>query len=217
MTTSPPVRPPRRRAPLERPTEILAAALEEFSARGFQAARLEDVAKRAGCSKAAIYLYYKDKTALFEAVVRNWLVSHLDAAREMITANRGSVVPILYALPLRTVTLVTEHPVPDIIRLVIGESRAFPHLARIWHDEVINQALPLITRLIAAGIANGEFRAVDPGYAARSLMAPLVFATLWRSVFEPIGAAPLDVAGFITSHVDLILGGLKIQGPEPNP
>ena len=40
---------------------ILSAALEEFSARGFEAARLDDVAKRAGVAKGTIYLYFRDK------------------------------------------------------------------------------------------------------------------------------------------------------------
>src|ERR1700721_224239 len=45
---------------------ILAAALEEFSARGFAAARLEDVAQRAGVGKGTIYLHFRDKEALFQ-------------------------------------------------------------------------------------------------------------------------------------------------------
>ena len=49
---------------------ILEAALDEFSARGFAAARLEDVAKRAGVAKGTIYLYFADKEALFQELVR---------------------------------------------------------------------------------------------------------------------------------------------------
>src|SRR5882724_9431313 len=44
---------------------ILAAALDEFSAQGFAAARLDDVAKRAGVAKGTIYLYFADKETLF--------------------------------------------------------------------------------------------------------------------------------------------------------
>src|SRR5262249_27509142 len=49
---------------------ILEAALDEFSARGFAGARLEDVAKRAGVAKGTIYLYFAEKEALFEVLVR---------------------------------------------------------------------------------------------------------------------------------------------------
>src|SRR5260370_32588723 len=53
---------------------ILAAALEEFSARGFAAARLEDVAQRAGVGKGTIYLHFQDKQALFQVLVTTMLV-----------------------------------------------------------------------------------------------------------------------------------------------
>src|SRR6476660_3807599 len=49
---------------------ILAAALQEFSARGFAAARLDDVARRAGVAKGTTYLYFRDKETLFQELVR---------------------------------------------------------------------------------------------------------------------------------------------------
>src|SRR5277367_6476744 len=50
---------------------ILDAALDEFSARGFAAARLDDVAKRAGVAKGTIYLHFKDKESLFQDLIRS--------------------------------------------------------------------------------------------------------------------------------------------------
>src|SRR5215813_10423397 len=64
--------------------DILEAALDEFSARGFAGARLEDVAKRAGVAKGTIYLHFKDKEALFQELVRTMLgplVASLDQLR----------------------------------------------------------------------------------------------------------------------------------------
>src|SRR5215831_2906436 len=53
---------------------ILAAALDEFSARGFEAARIDDVARRAGVGKGTIYLHFRDKEALFQDLVTTMLV-----------------------------------------------------------------------------------------------------------------------------------------------
>src|SRR5215216_282868 len=58
----------------ERREAIMAAALDEFIARGFTAARLDDVAKRAGVAKGTIYLHFKDKEALFQELIRAALV-----------------------------------------------------------------------------------------------------------------------------------------------
>src|SRR5688500_3573644 len=49
---------------------ILDAALTAFAERGYEAARLDDVAAKAGVAKGTLYLYFKDKQALFEALVR---------------------------------------------------------------------------------------------------------------------------------------------------
>src|SRR6185369_14357084 len=62
---------PRSLPPEARRAEILAAALEEFTARGYEGARLDDVAKRAGVAKGTIYLYFADKETLFQELVRS--------------------------------------------------------------------------------------------------------------------------------------------------
>src|ERR1041384_8698515 len=62
---------PRSLPPEARRAAILAAALEEFTARGYEGARLDDVAKRAGIAKGTIYLYFADKEALFQELVRS--------------------------------------------------------------------------------------------------------------------------------------------------
>src|SRR4051812_25743549 len=62
----------RRALPAEaRRAAILAAALDEFTARGYEGARLDDVARRAGVAKGTIYLYFADKEALFQELVRS--------------------------------------------------------------------------------------------------------------------------------------------------
>ena len=44
-----------------------------FRRKGFAAARLDDVAKRAGVAKGTIYLYFADKETLFQELVRSML------------------------------------------------------------------------------------------------------------------------------------------------
>src|SRR5882757_4013712 len=65
---------PRAERQAQRREAILAAALDEFSARGFAATRLDDVAKRADVAKGTIYLYFHDKEALFEELIRTAIV-----------------------------------------------------------------------------------------------------------------------------------------------
>src|SRR3954466_1153651 len=83
---------PRAARQVARREAILAAALEEFSASGFAATRLDDVARRAGVAKGTIYLYFRDKESLFQELVRSMLgplVGTSGAARMANMSARG--------------------------------------------------------------------------------------------------------------------------------
>src|SRR6478752_1689526 len=67
----------------ERRATILSAALDEFAARGFEATRLDDVARRAGVAKGTIYLYFRDKQSLFQELVRTMLSPLVGAIEAM--------------------------------------------------------------------------------------------------------------------------------------
>ena len=56
-----------------------------------------------------------------------------------------------------------------VVKMVIGESRNFPDLARIWHDDVVAFMLDLMTGLIARAQARGEVAPGDPRLYAFSL------------------------------------------------
>src|SRR5437879_9958912 len=78
-----------------RPEEIVNAALEEFVERGFAATRLEDVARRAGATKGTLYLYFKNKEALFKAVVRQTIVPVIAQGESTASSFTGSARELL--------------------------------------------------------------------------------------------------------------------------
>lgn len=210
----PPPAPSRKRRPAARPGEITRAALELFSERGFSATRLEDVAARAGLSKAAIYLYFEDKTALLKAVIHEAVDATAARAQGIVVGQTGPVAPLLEAMLASVATGMRHGPLPDVVKLVISESRAHPEIGRFYYESVIGRMLPVVEGLIKRGIATGEFRAVDPRLAVKSLVAPMLLAALWRSVFEPIGAPHLDVEALAAQHAQIITRGLA---PAPAP
>ena len=65
----------------DRPREICAAALQVFAEKGFAAAKLDEIAKRAGVSKGTLYLYFQDKADLFRAVIRDTVVPNVENMR----------------------------------------------------------------------------------------------------------------------------------------
>ena len=199
----------RKRRPQDRPAEILEAALDLFTERGFKATRLEDVASRAGLSKASIYLYFKDKTSLLMAIVQATAGANINLAGSMIAQHQGPVAPLLQQLLEFMAGRIDQSRMPDLMKLVISESRAHPEIGRFYLDNVIGQALPLFQSLIERGIATGEFRAVDPRLTVKCIVGPLVLAALWKSVFVPIGAEPINIEDLVRLHADFILRALR--------
>ena len=192
----------------DRPQEICAAALDVFAEKGFAAARLDEIAKRAGVSKGTLYLYFQSKEDLFRAVVRSTVSPNIDAVRariEQIDVPFPQIVRML--LPMVAAT-VSNGRIGPVAKMVIGESRNFPELAKVWHDEVVTKALGLIAGLVERGQARGEVRPGDPRLHAFTLMGPMMMGVLWRETLQPAGGAPLDLEQLARQHADTVLAGL---------
>jgi AcrR family transcriptional regulator len=197
-----------RRRKEARPDEILAAALESFAARGFAATRLEDVAARAGISKGTLYLYFKSKEELFEAVVRATIVPNLARIEALAASFEGPSATLLERL-LLTISGVVGSQIGAIPKLVIAEAGNFPALARFYLEEVVRRGLRLVGAILRRGVERGEFRAVDVDHAVFCVIAPILIAALWKNSLEPHDRAPLDTQALVRAHLDLLLRGLE--------
>jgi AcrR family transcriptional regulator len=195
----------------DRPREICAAALEVFTEKGFAAARLDEIAKRAGVSKGTLYLYFKDKEDLFRAVVRDTVAPNIETVRTMVAAADVPFPQIVRMFLPRFVEITLRVPVGSVAKMVIGESRNFPELAKVWHDEVVSKAIGLIAGLIAQAQARGEVRQGDPRLHAFTLMGPLLMGILWRETLQPVGGAPIDLEALARQHAETVLAGLLTE------
>lgn len=202
-----------KRRKAERPEEIVAAALEVFTDKGFAAARLDDIAARAGVSKGAIYLYFATKEDIFRAVVEQNVAPNLDLVRQAVASHQGSFPALLQGLIGGLSRIVDESPAGAIVKIVIGEARNFPELARVWHGRLVAPALAAMSGAIAAAQARGELRGGDPRQYAVSLVAPLLMGVLWRETFTPVGAEPFDIPALAEQHMELWLRGV-LADPE---
>jgi hypothetical protein len=132
-------------------------------------------------------------------------LGHVEA---MLEAHRGPVAILLPRILEFMGDRVERTPMAAVAKLVISESRAFPEIGRFYLKEVIGRAFPLMEGLIRRGIAQGEFRQVDPAMTVRSLVGPMLLAAIWHAVFEPIGAEKLDIKALARHHADLMMRAL---------
>ncbi len=195
----------------DRPREICTAALEVFSEKGFAAAKLDEIARRAGVSKGTLYLYFKDKEDLFRAVIRDTVAPNIAAIRDTVEATDMPFAQIVRALLPRFGEIATRVPIGAVAKMVIGESRNFPELAKVYYDLVVSQAIGLIAGLIEKAQAKGEVRDGDPRLHAMTLMGPMLMGLLWRETLQPAGATPIDIQALARQHAETVLAGLLTE------
>jgi AcrR family transcriptional regulator len=183
---------------------ILEAALDEFSARGFAAARLEDVARRAGVAKGTIYLYFDDKEALFQELVR-FQIGPVMAAFETVLA---SPLP-LKSLIDQAIEIFTREVFgtrrKQVIRLIISEGPRFPALAEFYYREVLGPVFKSVRARLRRAFENGEIADDSLVRFPQLLGAATVMAVVWQGLFDRF--EPLDARAMIRAYFDRLFAG----------
>ena len=198
-----------RRRKSARPEEILQAALDVFTDRGFAATKLEDVARRAGVTKGTIYLYYENKEALFKALVRETIVPVIAKGEALAHSFTGTARDLFEQLVREYFRLVGDTPLSGIPRLMIAEAGNFPELARFYYEEVVTRGHRLMAGVLERGMKAGEFRRVNVAVATKLAMAPLMHAVVARKAFAACMPEGFDVAKYLDTHIDLYLHGIS--------
>jgi AcrR family transcriptional regulator len=195
----------------DRPREICAAALEVFAEKGFASAKLDEIARRAGISKGTLYLYFKDKEQLFRAVVRDTVVPNIDFVKAALSQTDQPLAELIRAFLPKFAEMTSRVPIGAVAKMVIGESRNFPELAKVWHDEVVSKGLEVLSGLIEKAQERGEFRPGDARLHAFSLMGPMLMGVIYRETLQPVGGAPLDIVALARQHAETVLAGLLAE------
>ena len=166
---------------------LLDAALECFSKRGFDATRVEDIARLAGVAKGSVYTHFKDKEALFQGLIESTLIPLYQQAQELQKDE---------TLTLREKITRAAQP------LLWSESLHNPSFVNTFYREFVDGVL-----------AFGAQTLIDPSdrdipEALREhpelLFAGLVQGLLWQGVFAD--SCALDLQAHWQAHLDLLLG-----------
>ncbi len=189
---------------------ILEAALEEFAQKGFAAARMEDVARRAKVGKGTVYLYFEDKEALFEGLVHEMIVSPLATLLEMRPRPGESVGDALRRVMPPTVARVAKTRLADLVRLLIGEGVRFPRLAESYRRSWIEPLTARMRDLLAQALGQGELANEALVRFPQLLGAPALVAIIWTGLFGR--ALPLDVRAMLDAHLDILFPRKKARG-----
>lgn len=202
-----------RRLPQERPQQILEAALSVFSEHGIAAAKLEEIAARAGVSKGTIYLYFQSKEELFKEVVRQTVVPLIARGDDVLA--RGTPTEQLenyLAHQWRSFERVQSE---GWIRLVLLELHKYPDLAEFHRTEVVERSNRVLGDIVRRGVESGEFRAVEPEAAVSMIKALILMHVLWtgkHASTSRLGNKPREQV--LREIIDFALHALRVPGTD---
>ena len=155
---------------------ILQAAVCEFAHEGIAGARTDAIARAAKVNKALLYYYFKDKEALYGAVldqVFGGLIAHVGEVlsrelppREKILAYAGAHFDYVAGHPLYPMNVQRE-----MMGAGRGRANHLERIAKTYFRPLVNR----VSQVLKAGQAAGEFRAVDPLHFVPSMIAVIVF------------------------------------------
>ncbi|WP_350016730.1 TetR family transcriptional regulator [Rhodanobacter sp. IGA1.0] len=190
------------------PERILAAAEDVLRRYGPGKATVVDVAQALGVSHGSVYRHFASKAALREAVLRGWLARSMAPLQAI--ANSRTPPPARLRQWFTTLRQAKRDN-------VLGDPELFATYSALAaeagdaiaeHKERMQQQ---IASILAAGMASGDFRELDPPAAARALFDATArfhypgLSHLWNQPGEDVAFARL---------LDLLLAGLA---PAPTP
>jgi AcrR family transcriptional regulator len=198
----------RRRAEA-RPDEVLDAALDLFIEQGFAATRVEDIARRAGLSKGAVYLYFPSKEAILEGLVRRAIVPIAEHVQGFVENYEGDPRLVISTVMKMLALRLNDPRLLAIPKLIFREVVGFPELAAMYRREVIDKVIPVVEKLIRNGVDQGYLRPVDPHLTIRSLIGPVLLHIVMAEIFDITPPDGLAIDRLIDNHLTILFDGLS--------
>jgi AcrR family transcriptional regulator len=196
---------------LDRRGQILDAAFEEFSAKGFKGATIKSIAEAARLqSPALIYWYFPDKEALFREV----LGSKIPVVRAVAEPGRLMGLPPEEVLPIiaRRYLSTFDNPAAQrMVRLMVGEAMRRPEIAEIFGKAVIKRVLGFLKSYMARQIELGRLRPHDVRSSARAFIGMLLPQAGGKLFFPAIREDGLTDEEHIENATRIFLEGLQTE------
>ncbi|MBN2118756.1 MAG: TetR/AcrR family transcriptional regulator [Anaerolineales bacterium] len=196
---------PRPNVSDERKAQILNAAEQVFNKKGFDLARMDDIADKTGLSKGTLYLYFKSKDDLIIAILERIF----QGVFRQLERREGDELSATEA-----VSQFTEAAIRDYKRMLHIIPVAYEFLALAFRNKTVQKALKqyfrhymdVLVPMIQRGIDSGEFRQVDPqevAIAAGAIYEGTVLLWVYDSTL-------IDMERHIRSSIRLLLEGIQV-------
>lgn len=200
---------PKPNVSVERKDQIMNAAEEVFSQKGFSDARMDDIAEETGLSKGTLYLYYKSKDDLILAILDRIFQREFKAFEDLDLASISATDAIWVFVETTTRDIKIMMRLLPITYEFMG--LAFRNtLVQKTFKAYLNYYLELLIPVIQYGIDSGEFRPADAKEVAIA-MGAILEGTLLLWVYDNSLVEPDK---HIRSGMKLLLEGVQAEGKK---
>ena len=196
---------------------ILTAALTLFLQRGFAATRVEDIAQIAGVGKGSVYLHFRNKEELFQAVIDEGIVASLEQAEAAATDFAGSATELLASMLHNNLVEFWGRPASGVYKLIIAESQHFPELSANYYRMVTQRARKLLESILQLGIDRGEYRAMDVVHTARFILGALDNELILAHSLAAHAGDKLEAHRYIDALLQVVTTGVALPDARPKP
>ena len=194
--------------------QILEGAHAVFTARGFDAASMNDIAAAANVSKGTLYVYFEDKEHLFVALIEREREKQKQGIYEAL-ADDPDLAHALASFGERLVRLITGGFALSAQRIVLGVAERMPELGREFFERGPMQGTRRLAAFLQRRVEVGELAIADAGLAAAQFI-DLCQSTLTRPrLFNAVPVPPDDeeIARVVGSAVTMFLAQYGVRKP----
>jgi len=186
-------------------TAILAAAIDLLLEQGLHAMSMDDVAQRAGVSKATIYRWWPSKELLaLDALATAWATPTPGAQRDT-----GSLRGDLLAGFRAWLRQLKQKPYGRVIAGLVAQAQTDPEFARLYREHFVQPRRAATRQLLLRAIDRGEI----PADTNLDVTLDLLYGPIYHRMLH--GHAPLTDR-FAQQVIDAVLTGIAHQGPTDN-
>ncbi|HEV8324439.1 MAG TPA: TetR/AcrR family transcriptional regulator [Myxococcota bacterium] len=187
--------------------QILDAARTCFVERGFDAARMEDIAETAGLSKGGVYFHFRSKREVLDALVRREF-THVMATIERLTDDERPFGERIRRLAQYFVDYFTARPESARFALAVSEMATRDAGLRATLHEMQGAFHKRLTRLVENGVASGVFRADLDAESVAILLKGIMDGV---EGLIAVGIA-VDIDRLLTAGLDMVFRGVRVDG-----
>lgn len=178
--------------------KVLAAAVKEFAAHGYEGARVDAIAERAKVNKAMIYYHFKNKEMLYERILTD-VTGNIYKQVQEAAVGEGDPVEVIYTIIRRYMNILNSSD-REFFQIMLREmASGGQHFRKIAIPNLVVPVLSIVGPLIRSAMDMGRIRELNPYYTFLQIIGNIVFFNIIRI---PLEGSELEKIIFKEGYLD---------------